>query len=149
MTADVCPDCGAKVDSGREGCQALWNEWFYGIGLTHPAAFDAYCMQHLEKYCASAKSYAAHLTRLACCLAYEAAPSVYSAIQKWLNGHREVSKPAILPFLGGVTIADVYAAETAVARDKVTRAWVESVWAAYAPQHESAHAWIKEALAAT
>jgi hypothetical protein len=106
-------------------------------------------MQHLEKYCASAKSYAAHLTRLACGLAYEAAPSVYSAIQKWLNGHREVSKPAILPFLGGVTIADVYAAETAVARDKAAQAWVESVWAAYAPQHELAHAWIKEALAAT
>ena len=145
----VCPDCGANVQGGREGCQALWHELFYGTGLTHSAAFDAYCMQHLETYCASAKSYAAHLTRLACGLEYEAAAFVYSAIQKWLNGNRHLTKPASLPFLGTMTIADVYEAETAVARHKATQAWVESVWAAYGPQHDLAHAWIKEALALT
>ncbi|GAC1654933.1 MAG: hypothetical protein NVS4B8_30120 [Herpetosiphon sp.] len=33
-------------------------------------AFDAYCMQHIEPYCHSAKSYAAHLTRLCCGIEY-------------------------------------------------------------------------------
>lgn len=146
-TTDVCPDCGANVEGGREGCQALWHKLFYSVGLTHPAAFDAYCMQHLEKYCASAKSYAAHLTRLCCGVAYEADGQVYMAIQQWLNGNRQLEKPAILPFLGALTIADVYEAGSAEERANVTQAWVEGVWQAYEAQHSLAHTWLQEALA--
>jgi Family of unknown function (DUF5946) len=96
---DKCPDCGAKVSGGRDGCEALWHEAFYVNRIEHPAAFDAYCMQHLEKYCASAKSYAAHLTRLCCGLEYDGEPHIYTMLQKWLNGNKPIEKPAILPFL--------------------------------------------------
>lgn len=142
-----CPDCGATVLGGRDGCEALWHEAFYSYRSQHPAAFDAYCMQHLETYCASAKSYAAHLTRLGCGLEYEAAPQVYAAIQKWLNGQKHLEKPAILPFLGAMTIADVHKARSDIERAQVTKAWVDTVWAAYEPQQPLARLWIEEALA--
>lgn len=143
--ANICPDCGANVPNGREGCQALWDELFY-IGAVTGPAFDAYCMQHLERYCASAKSYAAHLTRLCCGLEHDANPHIYTAIQKWLNGHRQLEKPPILPFLGALTIADVRDAPTPAERTRVSRAWMDSVWEAYESQHDLARAWIQQAL---
>ena len=142
---DGCPDCGALVSGAREGCNALWHELFYS-GATTVAAFDAYCMQHLEQYCASAKSYAAHLTRLCCGVEFDGDPRVYAAIQKWLNGNRLLEKPSILPFLGSMTITDIRDASP-TERTRVTQAWVADVWAAYAPQHELAREWIRQALA--
>ena len=146
MPDDRCPDCGAAVSGGREGCEAIWHQLAYGEGLTHPAAFDAYCMQHLPKYCASAKSYAAHLTRLCCGLEYGADPTVYATIQRWLNGQRPLNKPQILPFLGELTIVDVVNGRTSAERAEILQRWLEAVWAAYAPQHPLAHRWIQEAL---
>jgi hypothetical protein len=142
-----CPDCGARVKNGRTGCQALWDELIHVQGINHPAGFDAYCMQHLERYCASAKSYAAHLTRLCCGLEYDADPRVYGAIQRWLNGRREIEKPDLLSNLGELTIADVAAGKTVEEQTRLMAAWVQNVWAAYAAQHELAHAWIQQALA--
>ena len=67
-------------------------------------------MQHVETYCRSAKSYAAHLTRLCCGLEFGGDPEVYAAIQSWLNGASPVAKPSILPSLGRLTIASVIGA---------------------------------------
>ena len=62
-----CPYCSAKDVGGLEGCQSI----YYAISLEANlplvsglgrAIFDAYCLQHPELYCKSAKSYAAHLT---------------------------------------------------------------------------------------
>ena len=145
-TPDTCPDCGANVLNGREGCEALWHELFY-TGVTGGSAFDAYCMQRLGKYCASAKSYAAHLTRLCCGMEYDANPHIYAAIQKWLNGNRQLEKPDIPPFLGALTIVNVRDAPTPAERDRMARAWVDSVWAAYESQHELARTWIQQAVA--
>ena len=151
-TTDRCPDCGAEVEGGRGGCRALWHELFYGAGargggLQQAGAFDAYCLQHVEQYCASAKSYAAHLTRMCCTMEYGDSPKIHAAIQRWLNGNRRLDKPEILPFLGALTVADVYQAERAPEWGRVARRWIEEVWAAYAPQHELARAWIEQALA--
>ncbi len=88
MSEDHCPDCGALVEGGREGCQQLMDTLNVqafgdaGLGRSRDLAFDTYCMQHLEKYCLSAKSYAAHLTRLCCGLEYNRNPAVYGALQK-------------------------------------------------------------------
>ncbi|HTX90432.1 MAG TPA: DUF5946 family protein [Anaerolineales bacterium] len=149
MATGSCPDCGAPGVDGREGCQALFDETF---GPAHPElaavrdlAFDAYCMQHLERYCRSAKSYAAHLTRLCCGLEYRGEPRLYTAIQKWLNGSVLLEKPALLPFLGKLTIADAPAVGTAEARREFARVWAESVWAAYASRHGLAHGWLEAA----
>ncbi len=140
-----CPSCRGAIPGGLEGCRALWHELFYS-GVVGGPAFDAYCMQHLDEYCASAKSYAAHLTRLCCGVEHDGDPHVYAAIQKWLNGPRQLEKPPILPFWGAMTIADVWEASPA-ARAGVTQAWIASVWAAYASQHDLARAWIQDALA--
>jgi hypothetical protein len=151
--AGLCPDCGAQVTGGQEGCQALFDEFFSPArgNLVYAGvrelAFDAYCMQHLERYCRSAKSYAAHLTRLCYGLEYQGQPRVYAAIQKWLNGSVPLQKPDLLPFLGKMTVADIRAAETVDGRLKLVRAWAESVWEAYESQHGLARNWLAAALA--
>lgn len=141
-----CPDCGAAIDGGREGCQALWDELSTTGVFQHPAAFDAYCMQHLERYCKSAKSYAAHLTRLCCGIEHRGDPAIYRAIQQWLNGNVALTKPEILPFLGSLTIVDIKRAQNPIAQQQLVAAWIHNVWQAYASQHELAEEWIKLAL---
>jgi hypothetical protein len=145
--AERCPGCGAIVAGGRAGCQALWDGMSIEGKMARDLAFDAYCMQHLETYCRSAKSYAAHLTRLCCGIEYGGEPQVYRAIQHWLNGKVNLEKPALLAFLGELTIADVSAAQTAEDRARITQAWAQSVWSAYAPQQDLARGWICQALA--
>jgi len=112
----------------------------------HDLAFDTYCMQHPATYCRSAKSYAAHLTRLCCGLEYDGDREVYAAIQKWLNGKVDLQRPEVQSNLGQVTIADVRAARTGEEYMQRVRVWAENVWAAYAAQHDLAHTWIESAL---
>jgi hypothetical protein len=155
MSQDKCPDCGASVSGGQAGCQSLWDETaaraFCDLryATVHDLAFDSYCMQHVEKYCRSAKSYAAHLTRLCCGLEFGPGPAVYSAIQRWLNGQRALEKPRVLSFLGQLTIADVQLGGNPEEHARLVHAWAGAVWEAYAPQHDLARAWIAAALAYT
>lgn len=154
MTDDRCPACGALVSGGRDGCQALFDE-LTAYAFANPAyavrrelAFDTYCMQHLESYCHSAKSYAAHLTRLCCGQEYGGDPKVYQAIQKWLNGEISLEKPQLLTQLGSMTVADVRKARTAEEHARLVHDWAANVWEAYRSQHDVAHGWITAALAA-
>jgi hypothetical protein len=148
---DRCPDCGALVLGGRAGCQALWDEIasqaYQNLerASVHNLAFDTYCMQHPEPYCRSAKSYAAHLTRLCCGLEYDGDPAIYAAIQRWLNGNISLEKPKVLPRRGALTIADVAGARDGQEYKERVQAWAENVWAAYATQHDLAHTWLKAA----
>ena len=151
---NYCPDCGAPVAGGREGCQALFDELSaraYGdlrYAAVQPLAFDTYCMQHVQRYCRSAKSYAAHLTRLCCGLEYGGDPEVYAAIQKWLNGPSALQKPPVLSHLGDMTVMGVRAAGDVDEYKQCVREWAMNVWGAYASQHEIARTWIKAALSA-
>ena len=139
---------------GRAGCQALMDEIgarAYGdpaYAATHNLAFDAYCMQHVDRYCRSAKSYAAHLTRLCCGLEQSGNPKIYAAVQKWLNGTVELEKPPILSHRGPMTVADVRAARNAEEHTRLVRDWAASVWKAYTTQHDLARNWIQSALSA-
>ena len=153
-SAENCPACGAPVSGGRDGCQALFDA-LTAQALVHLAsavqrdlAFDTYCMQHLESYCRSAKSYAAHLTRLCCGLEYDGDPKVYAAIQKWLNGAVQLEKPPVLTHLGALTVVDVCHAQTQAEHIRLVQAWAASVWEAYRSQHEIARTWINAALVA-
>ncbi len=149
--SDCCADCGAVVAGGRAGCQALYHELATpapgerGLGAQRDLAFDAYCLQHPDTYCRSAKSYAAHLTRLCCGLEHAGNPRVYRAIQRWLNGRVTLNKPPVLTERGRLTIADLRAARDSEAMQQLVRAWAEAIWQAYAPQHELARSWIREA----
>jgi hypothetical protein len=149
---ETCPGCGLIVAGGRQGCQGLYDETA-ARALADPAytpaqnlAFDAYCMQHLDTYCRSAKSYAAHLTRLCCGIEYAGDPAVYVAIQRWLNGKSNLVKPTNLPKPGNWTIQDVTGALDADSFLLKVRAWAHDVWQAYAPQHADAHEWIHSAI---
>lgn len=152
MSEDKCPDCGASVIGGRAGCQALFDEVTLEAysdlryAAVRDLAFDTYCMQYLDRYCRSAKSYAAHLTRLCCGLEHDGNPALYAAIQKWLNGAVSIEKPETLPYLGSITIAEVRAARTVEEHKKLVRVWAENVWEAYAAQHDVTRAWIRTAV---
>jgi len=154
IASDRCPECGASVIGGRAGCQALCDEVSArayshpSYAATHDLAFDTYCMQHLEPYCRSGKSYAAHLTRLCCGVEHAGNPKIYAAIQKWLNGSVAIEKPEALSYRGQMTVADVYLASSAEEHTKRVHEWAQSVWEAYTVQHDLARAWIRAALGA-
>jgi Family of unknown function (DUF5946) len=152
MSEDRCPDCGAPVEGGRAGCQALWDEIALraysepGYAATHDLAFDTYCMQHPERYCRSAKSYAAHLTRLCCGLEHEGKHKVYQAIQQSLSGAVQIERPVAPTNVGKITVADLKAARSVEEHAETVHAWANSVWQAYAEQHELARGWMNTAL---
>ncbi|MGA2112588.1 MAG: DUF5946 family protein [Anaerolineales bacterium] len=78
-----CPDCGARVVEGCGACQALFDQLSAlassdpGWARWHDLAFDAYCLPPPSRYRRSAKSYAAHLTRLCCGLEHDRSPQFY------------------------------------------------------------------------
>jgi len=139
---------------GRAGCQALLDEISaraysdLNYAATHDLAFDTYCMQHPERYCRSAKSYAAHLTRLCCGLEHRGDPKIYEAIQKWLNGVVALEKPEAPNYRGQMTVADLREARNGEEHKKRVHEWAKSVWEAYTAQHELARNWIRAALTA-
>ncbi len=150
--ANRCPDCGAPVAGGRDGCQALWIEFSARayIDLRYASvrdlAFDAYCMQHLDMYCRSGKSYAAHLARLCCGLEHGGSQIVYFAIQRWLNGSSSIERPEPPSRRGDLTISDALGANDVEEYQTLVQAWASDVWAAYSAQHELVHLWIKTAM---
>jgi hypothetical protein len=152
MSDDRCPDCGAPVSGGREGCQALMNEVQAkayqnpAYGATFDLGFDAYCMQHPEKYGVSAKSYAAHLTRLCCGVERGGEPAIYKAINRWLSTNPAIIKPGLLAARGRMTIADLAPARDVSEHNRLAQEWADDVWQAYASQHDLAHRWIEAAL---
>ncbi len=150
MAEDRCPDCGAAVPGGRAGCQGLMDAIqarAYGdlqVAATRDLAFDAYCMQHPERYCRSAKSYAAHLTRLCCGVEHGGNPRVHEAIQRWLNGSPSIEKPEAPGHLGRMTVKDLESA--AGEHSRLVQDWARSVREAYATQQEMARHWLQAAL---
>jgi glutaminase len=102
-------------------------------------------MQHPERYCRSAKSYAAHLTRLCCGLEHNGDHEVYEAIQKSLNGAVAFEKPEAPINRGQMTVTDLLAASKVEEHTRLVKEWAESVWEAYASQHDIARKWIKAA----
>lgn len=151
-TEETCPECGAVVADGRAGCQALYDALAFEalenryIAAVHNLAFDTYCMQHVETYCVSAKSYVAHLTRLCVGLEYSGLSEVYDALQRWYHGG--LVKPPVLSRRGDTHITDVQALTNAPAKIYAIRAWALDVWSAYSSQHALARTWVEEALAA-
>jgi hypothetical protein len=112
----------------------------------HDLAFDAYCMQHPEQYCRSAKSYVAHLARLCCGLEYGGDPKVYAAIRQSLDGTPALEKPPVPSYRGKMTVADLAVARNGEEHIQLVRQWAQSVWEAYTAQHAMAHSWIRAAL---
>ncbi|MBX3084592.1 MAG: hypothetical protein KF716_23340 [Anaerolineae bacterium] len=152
QTTRNCPECGARIAGGRVGCEALFNEFRFQalsnphVGAVHWLAFDTYCMQHIDTYCQSAKSYAAHLTRLCCGLEFGGNLDIYAAIPRWLDGTITLEKPAVLEKRGSMTFVDVWNTSSVEETIQRIHTWANHVWTAYASQHALAHEWIRLAL---
>lgn len=115
-------------------------------GATHELLVDAYCLQHAQGYCSSAKSYAAHLTRMCCGIEHGGKRETYAAIPRWLSGLAKIERPQTLAQRGSTTIADLRSAQTPEEHAELVRKWAANVWQAYAPQHETARQWLSAAL---
>lgn len=151
----ICPECGAAVEGGTAGCEALFHEMIardfsdFRYFAVHRLVVDAYALQHPESYCRSAKSLAAHLAGLCCGLEHGGNPDVYNALQRWLNGTPPLVKPEPPGLRGHVTVVDVHNAVDVCEHKKLVYDWAESVWQAWSEHHEIARRWIGMATAGT
>jgi hypothetical protein len=150
---DRCHGCGLEIAGGTAGCQALFEALvardFSDIryGRMHRMMVDVYSLQHPDRYCASAKSFAAHLTGLSGFMEHEEASRARGsdALQSWLNGDPRISRPTEPRSRGVLTIAHVRAASDPLAHGRAVEEWARSTWAAYAPLHQQARQWIEQA----
>ena len=145
---ESCTGCGLEVDGGTDGCQAVFDEETareYAdarFAIRRRMVVDTYCLQHPERYCASAISLAAHLTGLCIALEHRGRElELNAAIQRWLNRRPRLEKRA-LP----AHPADVNDRRPA-SRDRPRRApddrWARQTWEAYRPLQELARHWVR------
>ena len=153
-----CTECGAQVPDQFTSCDELFMSILTPLGLRwaespdiarlHRLVVDTFGMQHPERSCESAKSYAAHFTGLCCGVEYNGAQSIYAALQRWLNGPAEaigITRPTEPDYRGTLTIRYVYDAKTEAELVAHVHEWAEEVWDAYSSQHEIARNWIRRA----
>jgi hypothetical protein len=147
-----CTECGGPVAGGRAGCQALWDEMM-ARSVTdlryrgaYRLAFDTYCMQHVDTYGVSAKSYAAHLMGLCCGIEHGGDAAVYDVIHRSLNGSPALERPASPVARGSITLIAVAAAPDPGQHAQRVQQWAQDVWDAYAPQHGLARSLLAAAL---
>jgi hypothetical protein len=138
--------------AGTPECQTMFDE-LGALPARAPFTYavrrmmvDAYCLQHADRYCASAKSLAAHLTGLLAAFEHGSHPSVLEAQRRWLDGRRPLEKPALPPRRTARTIAEVYHAADDAARAEVVERWARAVWDDFAPLHPVARDWTRSAL---
>jgi hypothetical protein len=147
-----CPECGALISGGLEGCRALLNNLAHRFPAAGPGmrlrrlVVDAFCLQHPASYCHSAKSMAAHLGGLCCGLEFGGHPKVYRALQQWLNGPKHLQRPDPPPRATGITIHHVVAAPLSQNLAQTIEAWSQIVWSSWSPHHGLARQWLKAAL---
>ena len=150
--AEPCDQCGWAEAGGRAGCRARFEAFLardFSDALffrSHRMFVDAYCLQHPEDHCASAKSLAAHLAGL--CWILEGGASRATGpdrLHRWLSGDRRLDKPALPEHRGAITLGDLPEESDARAWAEAVRCWAESTWAAYAELHPVARRWMAEA----
>jgi len=151
---DHCPECGGQVAGGRGGCQALFDEIGYAmttdlrVARIHHLGFDAYCMQHVESYCASAKSYAAHLIGLWWGVQNPESAEPMAPVLRTFNLNADLVKPPVLSHRGSITLPDIMK-DSPLSGDidafaRRIREWAAHVWQAYESQHAIVEAWLKK-----
>jgi hypothetical protein len=136
---------------GRDECQKL----FDALGLRafedpryaamRRLVVDCYACQH-DRYIASGRSLAAHLTGLAVAIERPGDQRVNEQVQRWLSRTRHIEKPAVPNLRGDMTIADMVDIDAEAHADAV-RSWAVSVWDAWREHHGLAREWIAAAQA--
>jgi len=150
---EKCPDCGVPV-GGREECQKLFDEViarefsspaYFGV---HRITVDCYALQHPDRYCASFKSFAVHLSGLCCAMEHRNDPAMLRAIHIGLDGRHARSRPAFVERRGEVTIESIHAASDVVAHREAVYRWAISVWQAWSEYHDLARTLLAEMVLA-
>jgi uncharacterized protein DUF5946 len=150
--SERCAECGLEVAGGKQGCRALFEEllareWDAPISYrVHRMIVDAYCLQHPAEYCASAKSFAAHLTGMCCAFEHKSHPTVMRAVQQWLSGKAPIEKPELPAKRGELTVMEVHREQDPVPRMLAVNRWAKATWDAYAGLHPLAQEWIEQAM---
>lgn len=148
-----CAGCGLAIDGGTAGCQAIIDELlardFSDVSYfrVHRMVVDVYSLQHPDRYCASGKSLAAHLTGLGVLLERGGSRAVgVEALRRWLNSNARIERPEIPSYRGRLTVADVRRTTDPQAYAEAVERWARSTWEAYAALQPLARRWIAEAL---
>jgi hypothetical protein len=151
--SDRCGGCGLVVPGGTDGCQAIFDELLardFNNALyfkVHRLMVDLYALQHPDRYCASAKSFAAHLTGLCFAIENKGNRAVgYDPLRRWLDGSPHLERPPVPAHRGDLTIADVRSAPDPEAYANAVDRWANSTWVAYAELQPLARQWIETAL---
>lgn len=153
MAEESCAGCGLVIAGGTEACQAIFEQLSardFGdpaYGRMHRMVVDAYCLQHPDRYCLSAKSLAAHLCGMCELIEHDGDRALPSApLRRWLDGERALEKPSLPDVRGAVTIAGVAGEIGPDAYAGAVERWAESTWVAYSSLHAIAREWLSRAL---
>lgn len=153
--AERCTGCGRPIAGGTAACRADFEELvgrdFSDVryGRVHRTFVDVYALQHPDAYCASAKSLAAHLMGVCWALEQRAPMAVGpEALRAWLDGPSRLPRPEPPAFRGALTLADVRGARDPLEHVELVERWARSTWEAWAPLHETAREWMRQALEA-
>jgi uncharacterized protein DUF5946 len=149
VIAEPCSGCGFVVQGGTEGCQEIFerlgardfgNAAYFRV---HRLMVDTFSLQHPDRYCKSAKSFAAHFTGLCVILEKGASPAVGNErLRRWLDGKPKIAKPPPPAFRGKLTVGDVDDASDPDTYAADVARWARSTWEAYASLHPLAREWI-------
>ena len=148
-----CAGCGLTIEGGTAGCRARFDELVardFGNVLyfrMHRKMVDTYCVQHPDEFCKSAKSMAAHLAGLAWFMDNPAATAAVGpdVLHKWLSGRKDLERPDPPAHRGALTIGDIDFDGDPVHYAQAVDRWARSAWDAYAPLHETARDWLRQA----
>ena len=146
-----CEGCGRDLPGGTAACRAEFDTLcaLDYSGATpyalHRLMVDAYCLQHPAEFCASGKSYAAHLVGMLVAQEHGGDAAAQRALRTWLDGDRQLARPAEPAARGSCTIAQVLAAAPGSERERAVHVWAADVWIAWRDRHETARAWLAEA----
>lgn len=151
--ATRCDGCGRAVAGGTAGCRAEFDALcalHYSGAVPealHRLTVDAYSLQHPDAFCATGKSYAAHLGGMLVAREHAGDPAAQQVLRRWLDGPRDIARPEPPASRGELTLADVLTSEPGGALERATADWADGAWRAYAAQHALARAWLAAAFA--
>ena len=147
-----CEGCGLAVAGGTAGCQSIMDNLLalhFGDATyfgAHRLFVDTYALQHPDRYCASFKSLAAHLSHLCWSLEQGGSPALPSEeLRRWVELHPDLSKPALPAFRGKLTIDHTARTADGEAHARAVEEWARATWEAYASLQELARQWIRSA----
>jgi len=154
--ATPCEHCGFLVERGAAGCRETF-ERLVGRDFSdvryfrmHRMLVDTYALQHPAQYGRSAKSLAAHLVGLCWMVEGGGDPARgHDALRRWLDGARSLEHPEPPVRRGALTIGDLLGAQDPREHGAAVERWARSTWAAYAPLHALARAWMAAAFERT